>query len=511
MSATAEDTVISTVPVTYDVPAGDALLRRKRLSVERSQLVLFVILTCQLMVTLDATVVNVALPQMQTALHLSSASLSWVLTGYTLTFGGLLLLGARAGDLLGRRRTFLFGIALFTLASLVGGFAVDGAMLLSSRALQGVGAALAAPASLSLLTTLFPEGKERLKALGLFTAVSVSGAAIGLIAGGLLTQYASWRWVLFVNVPIGAAVLAVGRAVLPETDRARGSFDLLGALTSVAGMGSLVYGFIRAASDGWGDTVTLGSFAAGVLLMTAFITVERTAAEPITPLRLFADASRSAANGSRGLVFAGMYGMFFFLSQFLQDGLHYSSLQTGLAFLPLPLGVFTMSQLTTKVLLRRLQPKVLMLTGIGLSTIGIALATQLTQTSGYGLLFVAMLLVGAGNGLSFITLTSAGLAGVPAKDAGAASGLVNVCQQLGGTLGLAVLVTVFSAASKSEAKHHVVGETTTATAQRLFLHGATTAFEVAVLFLASAFVLVAVFVRVPKGAAPVSTGPSMDH
>ena len=219
----------------------------------RGSLVLAVILTCQLMVVLDATIVNVALPDMKAALHFSDSQLSWVLNAYTLTFGGLLLLGARAGDLLGRRATFLTGIAIFTGASLVGGFATTGWFLLLARALQGVGGALAAPSSLALLATMFPEGRERMRALAMFTAVSIGGGAIGLISGGMLTQWVSWRWVLFVNVPIGLAVYLVGRAVLVETARQHGRFDLAGALTSTFGMTGLVYGFVRAASDGWSD------------------------------------------------------------------------------------------------------------------------------------------------------------------------------------------------------------------------------------------------------------------
>ena len=248
------------------------------------------------MVVLDATIVNVALPDMKAALHFSATDLSWVLNAYTLTFGGLLLLGARAGDLLGRRRTFVAGITVFTVASLLGGFATAGWWLLAARALQGVGGALAAPSSLALLTTMFPEGAARLRALGLFTAVSIGGGALGLVSGGMLTEWASWRWVMFVNVPIGVAVVLVGRAVLPETARKRGRFDLAGALTSTLGDGR---GWSTASSappsDGWSDPVTLGTFVAGAVLLAAFVRVELRAEEPITPLRLLTDASRTGA------------------------------------------------------------------------------------------------------------------------------------------------------------------------------------------------------------------------
>ena len=461
----------------------------------RNRLVLFVILTCQLMVVLDATIVNVALPQMQAALHFSPTGLSWVLNAYTLTFGGLLLLGARAGDLLGRRRTFIAGIAVFTAASLLGGFAPTSGLLLAARALQGVGAALAAPSSLALLTTMFSGPRERLRALGLFTAVSVGGGALGLIMGGMLTEWASWRWVMFVNVPIGAAVITVGRAVLPETARHRGTFDLPGALLSTLGMGSLVYGFVRAASDGWSDAGTLGSFVAGVVLLTAFVRVELRAAEPITPLRLFADRSRTSANVARGLLFAGMFGLFFFLTQFLQDVLGYSSLKTGFAFLPLPVTVFVMSQLTSRVLVHRVHGKVLMLAGIASGTTGFLLASTLSPTSSYPAVLVCLMLFALGNGVSFVPLTSAALARVPLKDAGAASGLVNVTQQLGGTLGVAILVTIFGSASRGASR--LAGATALEQAQHAFTVGATHAFLAAGLFLLAAFLLVAVAVSAP--------------
>ena len=310
------------------------------------RVVLAVILVAQLMVVFDATIVNVALPSIQRDLQFSAAGLSWVLTAYTLAFGGLLLLGARSGDLLGRRRVFLAGIALFTVASLAGGFAPTAGTLLAARAVQGIGAAFAAPASLALMTTMFPEGRERLRALALFTAVSVSGGALGLVLGGVLTQSAGWRWVMFVNVPIGLAVLAAGARVLVETPRRRGQFDLPGALGSTLGTGALVYGFISAATDGWTGLRTVAAFVAGVLLLALFVAVELRAEQPITPLRLFADLSRTTANVARGLLFAGMFGMFFFLTQFLQDVLGYSSLKTGFAFLPMPTTVFVVSQLT---------------------------------------------------------------------------------------------------------------------------------------------------------------------
>ena len=441
-----------------------------RLRRNHNALVLAVILSCQLMVVLDATIVNVALPDMKAALHFSDAQLSWVLNAYTLTFGGLLLLGARAGDLLGRRITFLAGIAVFTLASL------------------------------ALLTTMFPEGRERVRAIGLYTVVSIGGGAVGLIAGGMLTQWASWRWVLFVNVPIGVVVYLVGRMVLPETPRRRGAFDLAGALTSTLGMGALVYGLVRAANDGWSDPLTVGSMVAGAALLAAFILVELRAAEPITPLRLFGNASRNGANAARGLLFAGMFGMFFFLTQYTQNVLGYSPLRAGFAFLPIPLTVFVSSQLTSRVLINRFSQKSLMLAGAGFSTLGMALASQLGTHSGYPVILASLLLFGAGNGMSFVTLTAAALAGVAGPDAGAASGLVNVTQQLGGTVGVAVLVTVFGSAAKHAAAHPVAGGRL-AQANHAFVYAADHAFVAGTVFLLAAIALILLVIRAPRPAA----------
>jgi EmrB/QacA subfamily drug resistance transporter len=405
---------------------------------------LFVILTAQLMVVLDTTIVNVALPSMQRALDFSASSLSWVLNGYILTFGGLLLLGARAGDLLGRRRVFLTGIALFSLSSLAGGLALAGWMLLAARALQGVGAALAAPSALSLLTTVFPEGPARVRAIALYTTVSAGGGAIGLVAGGLLTDLVSWRWVMFVNVPIGVAVWLVGRVVLVETQRRQGRFDLAGALTSTLGMSGIVLGLVEAGSDGWTRPLTVGPLVAGAALLGFFVHNEARAEEPILPLRLLAHITRSTANVSRGLVYAGMYGLFFFMSQFLQDVQHFSPLAAGVAFLPMPASVFLASQLTSRVLVRRFPLRLVTMAGVTLSAIGLLLAMQLLQPGvAYPEIMAWFVLVGSGSGISFVTLTTASLHEVEAGDAGAASGLINVSQQLGAALGLAVLVTVF--------------------------------------------------------------------
>ncbi|MGH8891186.1 MAG: MFS transporter [Acidothermaceae bacterium] len=446
---------------------------------------LAVILICQLMVVLDATIVNIALPDIQSALRFSTSNLSWVLNAYALTFGGLLLLGARAGDLFGRRRMFLGGIALFTVASLAGGLTSSAGLLLSARALQGVGAALASPSALALLMISFREGAERARALALYAAVSIGGSAVGLLMGGVLVEWASWRWVFFVNVPIGIALLALARRTLPETDGQHGRIDVPGALTSTLGMSALVYGFVQAASEGWASASAHIAFVVGVVLLVMFVGIELRAKMPITPLRLFADRDRSFSYVARLLLVGGMFGMFFFLTQFLQEVLGYSALVTGVAFLPLTIALFAASQLSARKLMPVMGGRWLMAGGISLSTVAVLVLSELSQHSNYGLVLTGLLLFGIGNGLAFVPLTAASLAGVKPADAGAASGLVNVMQQLGGSLGLAVLVTVFGTASRN-ASHHVG-----ATAAASFVHGADTAFRVAAIMLALSVVLVA--------------------
>jgi EmrB/QacA subfamily drug resistance transporter len=456
-------------------------------------LLLFTILAAQMMVVLDTTIVNVALPHIQADLGFSGSGLSWVLNAYVLTFGGLLLLGARAGDLVGRRRVFLTGIAVFSLSSLAGGFAAHSWMLLAARALQGVGAALAAPSALALLTATFAEGPARVRAIALFTTVSAAGGAVGLVAGGLLTQLVSWRWVMFVNVPIGAAVWCVGRRVVAETPRRGGHFDLAGALTSTLGMSLVVLGLVEAGTAGWGSPATVLPLAAGLLLLVAFVLNERRAEEPILPLRLLADVPRATANVSRGLVYAGMYGAFFLLSQFLQDVQGYSPLRAGVAFLPMPVAVFLASQVTSKVLLPRLRPRAVILSGMALALVALVLLSRIQVSTGYAEILVSLVLLGAGSGISLVSLTAAALAGVPAEDAGAAAGLVNVVQQLGAALGLAVLVSVFELAG-----HHASLRGLRAPAPAALVaetHALGDALAVGALFALLALVAVVVMVR----------------
>lgn len=285
---------------------------------------LFVIASCQLMVVLDITIVNIALPHIQSALDFSTTSLSWVVNAYTLTFGGLLLLGGRTGDILGRRRVFIFGVLLFGLASLFCGLAQSEWQLLAARSLQGVGGAIASPTSLSLITTTFDEGPERNRAFGVFAGVSAGGGAIGLVAGGMLVQWLDWRWIFFVNVPIAIVIAVLTPRHVKESERHPGHFDLAGALTSTLGMVALVYGFIRAAQEGWSDPYTIGSFAAAVVLLATFILIERRSQQPITPLHMFADRNRSGTYVIMLCLAAAIFGMFFFLTLFVQQVLGFS-------------------------------------------------------------------------------------------------------------------------------------------------------------------------------------------
>ncbi|HEX9041804.1 MAG TPA: MFS transporter [Trebonia sp.] len=463
---------------------------------------LAIMLGAQLMIILDATVVNIALPHIQSGLHFSATSLSWVMNGYTLTFGGLLLLGGRAGDILGRRRMFLAGIAVFTLASLAGGLAPNAGVLLAARAVQGVGGALASPAVLALVVSGFAEGRERIRALAVYSAVVTAGGSLGLVLGGLITQWASWRWVLFVNVPIGIAVTVLTPRFVTETPRQSGRFDLPGAVTSTAGVAALVYAFIRAASDGWGNHLALAAFAVAAVLLVTFVLNETRAAQPITPLRLFADRGRSGSFAARLLVVAGMFGMFFFLTQFLQDVLGFAPLRAGLAFLPMTLLLFAVSRLAPR-LIPRVGGYRLMLAGMLPVMAGMAWLSQVSPATGYWTgVFGPMVLLGAGMGVVFVPLTTASLAGVRPQESGAASSMVNVMQQFGGSVGLAVLVAVFGTATRASLAHPVAGLTARALRRQVLAHGMSTAFALAAVFDVAAFVVIAVLLRDRKPTVP---------
>ncbi|MFE3796245.1 MFS transporter [Nocardia tengchongensis] len=441
------------------------------------------LLTCQLMIVLDITVMNVALPRIQTDLHFSATGLSWVMSSYSLVFGGLLLLGGRAGDLFGRRTLFITGATLFTLASLAGGLAPAAGWLIAARVVQGIGGAMAGPSTLALLTTIFDEPKARMRVLALFSGMSSAGFAIGLIVGGLLTEWLSWRSVLFINVPFGLVVVALAVRYLPAAHRKPAHLDLPGAITATSGVATLVYGFISAASHGWGAATTEISLVAGIVLVAAFLIIESRTPQPLLPLRLFADRNRATAYANMFLTpMAGM-SMFFFLTQFLQDVLGLSALATGFAFLPTAALMFTMIRLIPR-LLPRFGPKPLAMTGAGAMVAGLLLLTRLTADSGYfPLLFVAMLLMGCGIGLAVSPLNVIIMSNVEPDDAGAAGGALQTLQQTGASLGLAALVTVFGTVSRSAG----------GSAQHALVSGMTTAFAAAAAIAALTFAVALTF------------------
>ena len=413
----------------------------------RLGLALAVIATAQLMVVLDTTIVNVALPHIQDALHFSGSSLEWVVNGYTLAFGGLLLLGGRSGDLLGRRRIFIFGILLFSVASLLGGFATGQAWLLAARAVQGAGAAMAAPTALSLIAVTFPEGAARNRAMGVYAAMSVAGGSVGLIAGGLLVNYADWRWVLFVNVPIGILVVLLAPRVLSESERRHGNFDLPGAITGSIGLGALVYGLSNAATDSrgvshWGDTKVVVSLVAAVVLLVTFGFIEARSKHALVPVRVLRSRDRSGAYLIALCVGTALFGMFFFLTLFLQDVWGYSALKSGVAYLPIMATVMVMSGAASQ-LVPRVGARPLLIAGSLTAAGGLFWLSRLTEHSSYaGGVLGPMMVTAAGIGLMFVPMSLVALTKVADADAGVASSLLNTGQQVGGSIGLAVLGTV---------------------------------------------------------------------
>jgi EmrB/QacA subfamily drug resistance transporter len=415
-------------------------------------LTLAVIMVCQLMVIVDTNIVNVALPRIQGSLHLPVSSLSWVVNAYTLTFGGLLLLGGRAGDIWGRRRVLTGGVLLFSLASLAGGLATNGAWLFAARAAQGVGAALASPAALALIATSFAEGPPRNRALGLYASVSGLAVALGMVLGGLLVDWVSWRWVFFVNVPPGLALGLAAPVVLAESARQPGRFDLGGAASGTAGVAALVYGFVHASSVSWGDRLTVAAFLAGALLLVLFVVIETHARQPITPLHLVTDRRRAMTFLIRLMITAALIGMMFMLTLFVQDVMGYSPLLTGLVFVPNAVALMAGARIARR-LLDRAGPRPLMISGAVLTAAAmVLLAFTSAGTGGYlpGIIGT-MLVAGVGLGLLLVAMTYAAVAGVRAGESGAASGLLSSMQQVGGSLGIATMVTVAGRAAVGEA------------------------------------------------------------
>ncbi|MDI2130926.1 MFS transporter [Yinghuangia seranimata] len=411
----------------------------------RLGLALLVIAAAQLMLVLDGTIVTVALPSVQDSLGMAEADLNWVLSAYALAFGGLLLAGGRAGDLFGRRRVFRLGLVVFTAASLLGGLATGGAMLISARVLQGAGAALAAPTALSLLATTFPAGPARNKAIGVYGAMGGLGSVVGLLLGGALTEWLNWRWVLFVNVPIAVLVLA-GTSVLVEGDRERGKVDVPGALSATFGLGSLVYAINRGGTDGWTDTVTLAFFAAAAVLLALFAVVQARSAAPMMPARVVADRGRVGVNVVLLLMGGGMMATFYFLTLYMQVIKGYGPMRTGLAYLPFAVGIGVAAGGVGPALLGRFSERAVTMWGMALAAAGMAWFTLLTPGGNpWTVLLPAQLVAGVGLGLAFVTTTIGGVRGVEEQDTGIASGLINTSQQIGGAIGLAALAAVATA------------------------------------------------------------------
>jgi EmrB/QacA subfamily drug resistance transporter len=442
---------------------------------------LFVIVIAQLMVVLDASIVTVALPSIQTSLHISVADRQWAFTAYTLAFGGLLLLGGRIADYVGRKRIFEIGLIGFAAASVFGGLAQNAAMLFGARAAQGAFAALLAPAALSLLTVTFTDAKERARAFGIYGAVSGGAMSIGLIMGGMLTQWASWRWTLLVNVPFALIAFFGSRWVVTES-KAEGEvhYDLVGTVTVTAGLVALVYGFTKAETVGWSSGVTISLLAAAVVLLAAFVTIEARIKHPLLPLRVLADRTRGGAYLANLLTIAGMFSTFLLLTYYLQGTLGYSALKTGVAYLPYSIGTFVGATLASQ-LMPRVGPRLLMVGGMALGAIGLILFAQIGVHTGFSShVLPAEVITSLGLGLAFVPLTSTALTGVEPADAGVASALINTTQQIGNSLGTALLNTIAATATAGYVAGH--GASRIAKAAGL-VHGYTTAFIVGAVFL----------------------------
>ena len=411
-------------------------------------LILLIVCLGQFMVVLDATIVNVALPTIQAELDFTASSLQWVLNSYTLMFGGFLLLGGRAADLFGRRNLFVAGIALFTVASLLDGLSTSPAMLIGARALQGLGAALVSPAALSIVTNTFAEGKERTRALGIWAAIAVGGGALGLLLGGLLTQYVSWQWIFFVNIPVGAIAVVLAMRFLPESRVAgRSGFDLAGAATITGGLMLLVYGIVKAAEVGWTSAETLGFMAGAAALIAAFIVIESRAKHPLVRLDIFRTRSLTAANASMLVVAGGMFAVFFLSTLYLQNILGLSPVQTGLGFLPLTGGVIAASGLSQR-LIPKFGVRAVTLAGTVIAAAGLVLLSLAPADGSYlPDVLPGLIVMGIGLGFVFVPMTLIATTNVAESDAGLASGLFNTSQQVGGALGVAILSSI--AASRS--------------------------------------------------------------
>jgi EmrB/QacA subfamily drug resistance transporter len=440
------------------------------------------------MVVLDLNIVTVALPRIQAALGFSGSNLEWVVNAYAVAFGGLLLLGGRSGDLFERRRVFIAGLLIFSLASLFGGLATDQAWLIIARAVQGAGAAMAAPTALSLIAVTFPEGPRRNRAMAVYSAMAIVGIVVGLIAGGLLVTYASWRWVMFINVPIGLIVAALAARVLPRTGRRAGRLDLPGAITATAGVALLVYGLSNAATtpDGvshWGDVKVVASLTAAVLLLIAFGVIETRSADPLLPFRVLRSRDRSGAYLISLCVGTALLGMFFFLTLFIQDVWGYSAMKTGVAYLPF-VPVVLAATVVTQQAVTRIGARPMLIAGSAIGAGGMFWLSRVTAHSTYiGGVLGPLLVLGAGLGVLFVVIFLVGLTRVGDDDAGVASSLVNVGQQVGGSIGLAVIGTVVwsavasSVRSQAAAAVHASGARSTALQTEMYHHALANGFS----------------------------------
>jgi EmrB/QacA subfamily drug resistance transporter len=482
------------------------------LGIERRWSALALIVTAQFMVILDVAIVNVALPSIKSDLGFSQANLQWVISAYAIMFGGALLLGGRLADLLGRRRLFIAGLALFATSSLLCGLAWSETSLIGFRGVQGLGGALLAPAALSLLMTTFAEGRERNLALGIYGAASGSGAAAGVLLGGILTSYLSWSWIFFINVPVGVAAIALTPILLRESraDSAHRHFDFPGAVSITAGLMLLVYATTRATSDGWGAPVTLGLFAGAAALVLAFVTIELRSPSPLLPLRIFRSRTLTGANIAMAIVGGVAFSEFFLLTQYLQDVLHDSAVESGVAFLAFALTVVLVSNLA-QLIVGRVGIRPTLTAGLLISAVSVAWLARLPVDGHYFWdIFPGFVLGGAGMGLSFVPVTIAGLTGVERSDAGVASGLINTSRQIGGALGIAAVSAVAATATGNYVSAHGVAATSGAALD----HGFQTGLYVLTGLLVVGALIVAMLIRParPRSAeAPVTPEVALEE
>jgi EmrB/QacA subfamily drug resistance transporter len=503
--------------MTGELPSGPPRVTALRTGTagRRRWLILAVVGVAQLMVVLDATIVNIALPSAQRALAFSTADRQWVITAYALAFGGLLLVGGRLSDLLGRKRTFIAGLAGFAVASAVGGAAPGFGLLVAARAVQGAFAALLAPSALALLNTTFTDTRERSKALGIYTAIAGGGGAIGLLLGGVLTQYLSWRWCLYVNVVFAVVALAGAAVLVTNQQRSRSAaLDVPGSLLAVGGLVAIVFGFSEASTNGWGSGLTISLIAGGVVLLAAFVIVERRVGQPLVPPAIIGDRIRATAYLGAVIAGLGLIGMFLLVTYYLQGVLGFTPLQAGLAFLPFIAGVTIAANVVSNVGLRRLGPKVIVPAGLVIAAAGAAWLTRIGVHGGYTTVVApALVLLGLGLGCAVVSAFSLGPAGTQPADTGVAAALVNSSNQVGGSLGAALLNSIAaSAAARYLAQHAADPSATAAT-----VHGDIVSFTFLVtLFGAGAIITALLFPRrerittrltTPAGPAPAALQP----